>query len=169
VQHVVQEALSPPGTRYIFSGSARRVVTSSPARLGVSTNPCTEKNEVNRYLLIVSAAFLAACATTAEYESVLSPWSGAQEVELVRSWGYPDQSYEAGGRKFIVYESRRKLHLPGTPAILGGEGRSSSVGSPAMDIELFCATTFELENSKVTAWSFKGNDCNAKKGARFRT
>ena len=132
----------------------------------IPSTPVSEESEVNRCLVVGSAIVLASCAATAGYENVLSSWAGAQEVELVRGWGQPVKSYEASGRKFIVYESRRSFHLPGTAPFHTSTGTVS--GSPAMDIEMFCSTTFELESSKVISWSYKGNDCNPKKWAPFR-
>lgn len=121
-----------------------------------------------RYLFIFFAAALTACATTAGYEKMLRSWVGVEEVELVRSWGAPLQSYEAGGHKFIVYSSRRNVYLPGTPptyqtTIVGNTAYTHAFGgSPDMNLDLSCTTTFELEGSKVISWSYNGNDCKAK-------
>ena len=121
---------------------------------------------MNRFAVFVSAIVLASCATPAGYDSVLRSWAGAQEVELVRGWGPPAKTYEVSSRKFIVYESHRKFHLPGTAPVYSSAGTTG--GSPAMDIEMSCETTFELESSKVVSWSYKGNDCNPKTSASFR-
>lgn len=112
---------------------------------------------MNRRLILAAAIVVASCATTGGYESTLQPWAGAQEVELIRAWGTPASSYEAGGRKFIVYESRRQFHLPGS------SGAGLAGGSPGMDVELSCTTTFELENSKVVSWSYRGNGCTQRR------
>ena len=116
---------------------------------------------MNRCLVAASVVGLASCATTTPYKDVLSSWSGAPESELVRDWGRPTRSYEAGGRAFIVYERRLTLHLPGTST--GAMG-----ASPAMDVEMSCTTTFELAGSKVVSWSYTGNDCGAKKSSPAR-
>jgi len=125
--------------------------------------PC---RHANTRLAIASAVVLASCATTTDYKNVLSSWAGAPEVELVRGWGRPMQSYEAGGRKFIVYESRRTVHLPGTAPIYTSAGPAG--GSPAMDVEMSCTTTFELADAKVISWAYKGNDCGDKKSSPSR-
>ncbi|MCG2739186.1 MAG: hypothetical protein L6300_02980 [Syntrophaceae bacterium] len=123
---------------------------------------------MHRYLLIALATVLASCATTAGYEKVLKSWVGAQEIDLVRSWGPPIQSYEAGGRKFIVYSSHRNVYLPGTApsyqtTVIGNTAYTNAVGgSPAMNISKSCTTTFELDGSKVVSWTYKGNACKAK-------
>jgi hypothetical protein len=125
-----------------------------------------KRHQTSARLAIASVIVLASCATTADYKDVLGSWAGAPEAELVRDWGRPLQSYEAGGRKFIVYESRRTLHLPGTAPIYTSAGPAG--GSPAMDVEMSCTTTFELANSKVISWSYKGNDCGERKSAPSR-
>lgn len=121
-----------------------------------------------RYLLAVIATLLTACATTAGFEKVLNSWVGTQEIDLVRYWGPPVQAYEAGGRKFIVYASRRNVYMPGVaptyqPTVIDNTAYTNPVGgSPAMNIGVSCTTTFQLEGSRVVSWSHKGNDCKAK-------
>lgn len=121
-----------------------------------------------RYLVLASSALLSACATTAEYERILNSWVGVQEIDLVRTWGPPIQAYETGGRKFIVYESRRNVFIPGTAPtyqtnVVGNTAYTTAVGgSPAMNIGRSCVTTFELDGAKVVSWTYKGNDCKAK-------
>ena len=120
---------------------------------------------MNRYPCIAMATVLASCAATTDYQDALKSWVGAQEVELLRHWGQPVQSFEKGGRKSVVYVSRRSLQLPGTASANTSAG--AIAGSPAMSVELFCTTTFELENFKVVSASYKGNGCEAKKLPRF--
>ena len=121
-----------------------------------------------RYMLLAAFMALSACATTAGYEKILNSWVGTQEVDLVRSWGPPVQSYEAGGRKFISYSSRRNVYIPGTAPtyqtnVIGNTAYTTAVGgSQAMNVGMSCSTTFELEGSRVVSWSYKGNDCRAK-------
>jgi hypothetical protein len=121
-----------------------------------------------RRLLLLGTLSVAGCATTAGYEKVLNSWVGAQEIDLVRSWGPPIQAYEAGGRKFIVYAARRNIYLPGTAPtyqtnVIGNTAYTTPVGgSPSMNINMSCTTTFELDGSRVVAWTYKGNDCKAK-------
>ena len=121
-----------------------------------------------RYSVIIILIALSGCATTAGYEKLLNSWVGAQEVDLIRSWGPPVQAYEAGGRKFVAYSSRRNVYLPGTAPtyrtnVVGNTAYTTAVGgSPAMNVDMSCMTTFELEGSRVVSWSYKGNDCKAK-------
>jgi hypothetical protein len=119
-------------------------------------------------MLILFVALLAACATTAGYEKILNSWVGMQELDLVRSWGPPAQTYETGGRKFIVYTSRRNVYMPGVApsyqtTVVGNTAYTNQIGgSPAMNIGMSCATTFELDGTRIISWSYKGNDCKAK-------
>lgn len=121
-----------------------------------------------RRFAIVGAIALSACATTAGYEKVLNSWVGSQELDLVRSWGPPAQAYEAGGSKFLLYSSQRNVYIPGVAptlrtSVIGTTAYTTAVGgSPASNISKACVTTFELVNSRVASWSYKGNDCTAK-------
>ncbi len=121
-----------------------------------------------RYPLVSILLALSACATTAGYEKVLNSWVGSQEIDLVRSWGPPAQSYETGRRKFIAYSSRRNVYMPGIAPtyqtnVIGNTAYTTAVGgSQAMNIGMSCMTTFELDGSSVVSWSYKGNDCKAK-------
>ena len=125
------------------------------------------KEALYRYLLVILAAALTACATTAGFEKILNSWVGAEEIDLVRRWGPPVQSYEVGGRKFIVYTSQRNVHLPGMDptyetTVVGDTAYTNVIGgSPPMNIDMSCTTTFELEGSRIVSWSYRGNDCKA--------
>lgn len=122
---------------------------------------------MSRNALVILLFALSACATTAGYEKILGSWVGKAEVDLVRSWGPPVQAYEAGGKKFIVYSSRRNIYVPGTDPtyqtqFIGNTAYTTAVGgSSATNISMSCMTTFELENSRIVSWSYRGNDCRA--------
>ena len=123
---------------------------------------------MNKVWLIIFTIFsLAACATTQGYKQLCDFWVGVGEVTLVERWGVPDQSYETGGKKFIVYSSNRNVYLPGLAptyqtTFAGNKAYTRQIGgSPAMNINKSCITTFELEDSKVISYSFEGNDCLA--------
>jgi hypothetical protein len=117
--------------------------------------------------LTAGLILLAGCAARANYENVLNSWVGATELDLVRKWGVPQQSYETGGRKFLVYSSSRNMILPGSPptyttTVVGNTVYKNRVGGiPDQYMELNCKTTFELENEKVLSWRWQGNDCTA--------
>lgn len=116
---------------------------------------------------MLAAASIAGCATTANYEAMLKSWDGAPELDLIRKWGPPIQSYEASGRKFIVYSSNRNLFLPGTAptyttTFVGNVAYTNRAGgTPAQNIGLVCRTTFEIFNERVVSSRWEGNDCKA--------
>lgn len=120
-----------------------------------------------RYLILACMPLMTACATTEGYEKLLNSWVGVQEIDLVRTWGPPVRAYETSGRKFLSYESQRKVFIPGTAPILRTQvvgntaHTTSSGGSPATNVAMSCVTTFEVEGSKVVSWTHKGNDCKA--------
>jgi hypothetical protein len=119
-------------------------------------------------LAAVALACGCATATVAGYERMLDAWVGTDEVELLRAWGAPDRSYEAGGRRFIAYTTRRNVHYPGTTAtthvtVVDGTAHAVTVGgAPGWSEERACSTTFELDGGKVVAWSHRGDDCRAR-------
>ena len=117
------------------------------------------------YLLIPLS--LVACATTANYEKILSTWVGSSEIELIRKWGPPQQSYETNGKKFITYVRTRNVYIPGTnpsytTTYIGNTAYTNTVaGTAGQNIGMSCKTTFELENDRITSWRWEGNDCTA--------
>ena len=119
------------------------------------------------YLLIFSVV-ISGCATTAGYKKVVNSWVGHSELELIRSWGAPQQTYESGGSKFLVYNSSRNVYLPGTAptyttTVIGNTAyTNSSGGTSAQNLHFSCQTTFEVRNEKIISWRFRGNDCKAK-------
>lgn len=110
---------------------------------------------------------LTGCATTANYEKILNSWVGATELDLIREWGPPQQSYEAGGRKFVVYTSSRNVYISGTApsyttTIIGNTAYTRPVGgTPGQNIGLSCQTTFEILDDRIVSWRWQGNDCTA--------
>ncbi len=121
-----------------------------------------------RCLFIVIVLATVGCATTANYDKILDSYVGMEEINLVRNWGVPAQSYEVGGRKFLTYTSYRNVRVPGVAptyqtSVVGNTAYTNAVGgSSAMNIDKSCATTFEIDGSRVVSWSHKGNDCKAK-------
>jgi hypothetical protein len=141
--------------------SARRSIRSSPA---IATLP--QELHVNHRFLFAATIALTSCATAVSYETVLSSWMGAPEMDLVRSWGPPSKTYEIGDHKFFIYESSRNMHLPGTATF--STGTTIIAGSPEMDVSIRCTTTFELRNSAIVASSYEGAGCGSMRGASSR-
>jgi hypothetical protein len=120
-------------------------------------------------LTVIAFMFaMAGCATTDAYERILQSWVGKTELELVRSWGPPQRTYETGGSKFIVFSSSRAVYVAGTPpaystTIVGGTAYTNRIGgTPGQVIGMRCQTTFELREDHVIAWQWHGNDCVAR-------
>ncbi len=114
------------------------------------------------------AVLLASCATTAGYEKILNSWVGREEIDLVRTWGPPLQTYETAGRKFLSYSSEKMVYRPASPGIvhttrLGNGAYSSRVlGGVGSSLTHFsCQTVFELDGTKVVSWTHNGNACKA--------
>lgn len=121
-----------------------------------------------RYLLLLALAgalSTQACATTANYENVLKSFVGSEEAALVQKWGPPQESYEKGDRRFLIYSSNRDINLPGTapthesplrgnPVMRGQAGDTTT-----QRIAFTCITTFEISNGRVVSYQWRGNDC----------
>ncbi len=117
--------------------------------------------------LVAATLLLSACATEAKYGKKLDTWVGSNEIDLVRAWGPPQQSYESGGSKFLTYSNSRQAFIPGTPAtattnIYGNTAFTNiNPGMAAQSFDLSCATTFEVQNLKIVKWTWRGNDCTS--------
>ncbi|WP_153307520.1 lipoprotein [Desulfospira joergensenii] len=117
--------------------------------------------------LLLLALVVSSCATTAGYKKIVESWIGASELDLIRSWGPPQQTYETGGVKFLVYNSSRNVYLPGraptySTKVIGNTAyTTSSGGRPARNLNYNCQTTFEVIDDKIVSWKFRGNDCTA--------
>jgi hypothetical protein len=125
----------------------------------------TVKKSLSFILLIL---FVSGCATTEGYKKIVTSWVGSTEINLIRSWGAPQHSYKSGDTKFIVYNSSRNVHIPGTTptyttTVIGNTAYTNTTGgTSAQNLQYSCETTFEIKNSKIVSWRFKGNDCKAK-------
>jgi hypothetical protein len=122
---------------------------------------------MKRLTLVAMLVALAGCATTANYEKMLNSWIGVQEIELVRSWGPPANSYSVGSNKFLVYNSSRSMVMPGvaptyTATTYGNTTYVNSAGgTPAYQLNLNCQTTFEIQGERIVSYSWRGNNCTA--------
>jgi len=81
---------------------------------------------------------LSACATSDNYENIVSSWLGFTEAKLISAYGPPDKVYAVDNIKFISYEKR-------------------STSYP----EVFCNTVFEIRDGEVVNYSFSGSGCKA--------
>jgi len=108
------------------------------------------------YLLILIVLMLiSGCATTEEYKKIVESWVGSSEIALIRGWGPPQQSYESGGTKFLVYNSSRNVYLAGTSptyttTVIGNTAYTNSSGeTPSQNLNFSRQTTFEITNKKL--------------------
>ena len=121
-------------------------------------------------LTVTLLIIIIGCATTAKYEEVLASWLGSDIQELVDSWGYPENSFDApNGNKVYVYKERRSIYLPGettvTNQVVGDSVYSTANTSAGISINRHCSTYFEINTSgEIVKWSYKGNECVSYKG-----
>jgi hypothetical protein len=140
-----------------------------PGLQGQGYSDAEEEGAMRRSGYAAAAAIvLAACATTSKYEQMLQSFVGAEEVDLIRQWGPPQQVYESGGSKFLAYNRQAQVFLPGTPgtATTNFSGSTAyttfSPGVAPMAITQSCMTVFELRDGRVASWRWQGNACKSK-------
>lgn len=124
---------------------------------------------------------LTGCATTQNYEKILSSWVGAPESALIANWGPPNNSYQiSANSKVITYTRGRNVQVGGfattTPVTTTTSGNiygsvnanySSTATTyvptvtPVTNIAMSCSTRFTINNGVVASWAWEGNDCKA--------
>ena len=120
---------------------------------------------IHSIFILLVFIFIAGCATEAKYKTKLNTFLGMSPLDLVRQWGPPQQTYEVEGHQFLVYQQKETTYMQGSPPsyttqFIGNTAYTTSYGgSPGMFVNLSCTTTFEIDDSKIVNWSFKGNDC----------
>lgn len=120
---------------------------------------------MKRLLIAVTIAMLAGCATEAKYNDKLNTWLGQDELKLIKRWGPPQRSYETHGTKFLTYVFSSNMAVPGTPTtyttnVYGSTAfTTANPGLAAQNVDLSCETTFEIKESKISDWSWRGNNC----------
>jgi len=122
-------------------------------------------------IVVLALLLVSGCATHAKYEKSLQTWVGHNESELISVWGAPVRVYDAGEAKYLTYSSSRNLTIPGsnltyrsncyTGANSFSCNTSSVGGTPATNMTLLCETTFQIVNSKIVSWNWKGYDCRS--------
>jgi len=100
-------------------------------------------------------------ASNAGYNQVLRSWLGAPELDVIRSFGVPTQTYEVSGHKFLVYDRQISWRTPETytTTFVGNTAYTDSDGGYVHIWQ--CSTTFETDGSKVVNFQFQGNACAA--------
>ena len=138
-------------------------------------------------LALVLAFILTGCATTANYENVLSSWVGTTADNLIMRWGPPSNSYPlSNGGRVLEYSNQRNIPLGGYATIVpqttyssgnvnvygkGGPAYGNYSGTsttyvqtttPIQNIAMHCSTRFTVDSQGVVRnWAWQGNDCKA--------
>lgn len=97
------------------------------------------------------------CATNANYEKFLNSWVGANEKDLIKALGTPNDQYKSSSTKFLTYQKTYTIEVPGTAPTY-----SNPDGNPAFNVQTFCKTTFEVKDEYILNWQWEGNGCKAK-------
>jgi len=140
-----------------------------------------------KWFFIPLIIVLMGCATTANYEKILTSWVGTHADNLVSSWGPPQGSYTlSDGSAVIEYVQSRNVQgggytytVPKTTYHYGSASAYGSGGSaygtysgysttyvnkttPTYNIHKTCKTTFNVNSQGIiTSWRWRGNACRA--------
>jgi hypothetical protein len=124
-------------------------------------------------VVTISVILLTGCATTANYERILSSWVGADADHLVRSWGPPTRSFPlSNGGQVFVYDRggsstfTTPVQVEQDPGMFIGNmyypGQTTVTGGQVYNIRHSCRTQFEVNSSnRIVSWRWEGNSCVA--------
>ena len=112
-------------------------------------------------LTIALTLLLAACASSARYETNLARWGGNPLDDLVLAWGPPQSSYTLrDGRQVVEYQRQQLVRLPGrsmltTPRVF------YLLDEMEDDYTLLqCRTRFTVDAQGIIQnWTWDGNAC----------
>ena len=119
-----------------------------------------------RILSLFVLGFLCACQgpTESNYIRNVKSWVGRTPEELITQWGTPSQVLNNGNEQFYIYTITKEIPLSGTQD-QGGNGQLNYIspiqGTSAYQTDLFCQTTFVVQNDRIVDWDFEGNACKA--------
>jgi len=111
------------------------------------------------------------CATTASYETILNSWVGHDINDLVKSWGYPTNTFKApNGNTVYAYERAAAGVSPTYTAptqtnvtVIGNTAYGTTTGGQTYGGHPYtnwCKTFFETNDSKqIITWRWEGNSC----------
>lgn len=108
---------------------------------------------------IVLVLLLSGCGCATGYNRKLDSWKGHNINELVQSWGYPSQSFNApNGALVYLYQTNVNGFVPAyTTSPNFAEGQYTFGGTPT---SWYCRTFFEVDEHKdITTWRYEGNIC----------
>ena len=113
--------------------------------------------------------FLIICAgcqapTEENYVRNVKAWVGHTPEELISQWGEPTQVISNQGSQYYIYMIHKDIGL-GEMTGNGGINEENAVyplqNPQVYQADLFCQTTFVVQNGIIQNWSFEGNDCVA--------
>lgn len=114
---------------------------------------------------LVIVICLSSCATTKGFQQVCDSWIGAPETELIRLWGYPQNTLQLqNGNTVYVYSSGGTFTMPShydTSEDVWGKTQVHI--TEGTTITLWCCTYFEIdEQGIIINYRFEGNNCVAR-------
>ncbi len=130
------------------------------------------------FALIVTLLLLA-CATPAKYDAKLNTLVGLTKSELINKMGQPSAvKMLAGGDEVLAYVKANDVYVPSEFYIYNQgsfANQYDGIYSPFLgdydytpygeafgyQVEYFCQTVFLIQNNRVTAWKWRGNNCVA--------
>lgn len=121
-----------------------------------------------KYLSVFLVATLAACATTENYEKILSSWTGQPVTALIDSWGPPDSEFVNESTRYLTWNKSETVFIPGTAptyrtTMIGNTAYTNTVaGTPSYNANYSCKTTFTVREGYVISWRWQGNHCKAR-------
>ena len=129
-------------------------------------------------LILITVLF--ACATPQKYNTKLNSMIGASKETLIKNFGKPSAAKILdNGDTILAYTSIDDVFVPSEfytynqgDEIYEGAGLfspflstyefSNNPGDIGFEARYICKTLFLLQNDKVTAWKWQGNNCVAK-------
>lgn len=130
--------------------------------------PAVTRHVLPGVLLSLLLPLLAACDPYAlqRREAALAAYVGDSETDIVRIFGVPTRTYEAGGHRFLAYdEGSVDIVPPLYPWRPWGWGWGGGFGwgyggdFPAQVVQRVCETTFEVAGGRVIGFNLRGNAC----------
>ncbi len=137
--------------------------------------------------VVLAAALLAGCATTAKFEAKMNGFVGQPEGVIVGTYGPPNAAYAlADGSRVIQYTRGSQVMLPGATTYQPVTGRTTGnvtltqgssmttgtysqqttamvpVQQPGTQLTMFCTVNFTIDSGGVVrSWNANGNRCVA--------
>ena len=119
-------------------------------------------------MIVALAAAITSCATTENYEKILSSWIGQPLSALIDSWGPPDTEFVNDSNRYLTWNKSETVFTPGTApkyttTKIGNNTYTNTVaGTPAYSTTYSCKTTFIVRDNYVASWRWEGNHCKAR-------